>query len=79
MHAFIFFALKCELSTISQQPGPWCTNELWKNCINHCEKVEMNYWERDHIVDQEIMPLIIKFYEHSDDDFLDGNSISDDL
>ena len=33
------------------------TNGHWKNCINHCEKVKMEYWECDHIFDREMMPL----------------------
>ena len=38
----------------------------------------MDYRERDHMVDREITPLVLKFDEDSDEDFLDGDSISDD-
>ena len=44
----------------------------WKKA-SHSEKVEMDYWEHDHLVDREIMPHIIKL-----DDDSDGDSIFDD-
>ena len=53
-----------------------CTIQQWKKtAFTICEKVEMDYWERDHIVDREIMPLIVTFDKDSDDEFLDGNCV----
>ena len=39
----------------------------------------MDYWERNHIDDQEIMPLIVKFDEESDDDSISDDEEDDDL
>lgn len=35
--------------------------ELWKNCIKHTTKVEKDYWEKDHLIDEipDIGPIVI--------------------
>lgn len=50
------------------------SQEEWKKCCEHVKKIELEYWERDHVIDDEIDRIIISL---NDDDSVDS-VISDD-
>ncbi|XP_054283294.1 uncharacterized protein LOC129000353 [Macrosteles quadrilineatus] len=44
------------------------TAEEWKKCCEHVKKVEQDYWEKDHIIDNEIDRLIISVNQNESED-----------
>ena len=53
------------------------TPQNWENYANRVEKVENEYWIRDHIVHLEIEPSIISFDADSDDEFFYDDCVVD--
>ena len=55
------------------------TPENWDNYINHVEMEEEAYRKRDHILDEDIEPVIISLDDETDDEFYDdGSGVNDD-
>lgn len=52
---------------------------VWANCVQHANKIEDMYRSKDHLVDVEIEPLIIKLHEDdTDSDEYDSDESEDD-
>ena len=55
------------------------SQENWSNYIDHVEEEEDKYWERDHIIEECIEPVIIALDDETDDEFYDdGCGVYDD-
>lgn len=54
------------------------TKEEWFKCCDHVKKIEQQYWDSDHVMDQEVDRLIISVNGNdSDSEISDSSSDSE--
>jgi hypothetical protein len=46
--------------------------KFWQNCINHCRKIEENYWKIDGVTEKVTEKLVINFGNDSETDDYDS-------
>ena len=73
----IYTAQPLEVVNLIKKVCDTITPDDWKKYIDHVIKEENQYWDRDHIVDEEIDPFIITFDDESDDEFFSDSCAVD--
>jgi transposase len=68
-----------QCKTLIEESMKIITLDNWNNYVNHCEKLENDYWESDGIIESNIENFVIDFRDDSDTDSDSDISFSDYL